>query len=165
MTYHVSHTPQQLQGIYTLDELLLTKAPFQTFRGLSCAVFARTARAGESIPKQRRAGQSRQQQASTSIRTARVTASSALLAKSSAIPCINSPWSSSVRVVRRLLIGMRRIAGSGWTVQQGMGGPVLYPRKSPSHSLTLVPTSADPRRNVLRRSSGRHVPASNNTQA
>ena len=33
MTYHVSHTPQQLQGIYTLDELLLTKAPFRTFRG------------------------------------------------------------------------------------------------------------------------------------
>ena len=33
MTYHVSHTPQQLQGIYSLDELLLTKAPFRTFRG------------------------------------------------------------------------------------------------------------------------------------
>jgi len=28
MTYHVSHTPRQLQGIYKLDELLLTKAPF-----------------------------------------------------------------------------------------------------------------------------------------
>ena len=28
MTYHVSHTLQQLQGIYKLDELLLTKAPF-----------------------------------------------------------------------------------------------------------------------------------------
>ena len=28
MTYHVSHTPQQLQGIYKLDELLLTNAPF-----------------------------------------------------------------------------------------------------------------------------------------
>ena len=33
MTYHVSHTPQQLQGIYRLDQLLLTKAPFQTFPG------------------------------------------------------------------------------------------------------------------------------------
>lgn len=28
MTYHISHTPQQLQGIYSLDQLLLGKAPF-----------------------------------------------------------------------------------------------------------------------------------------
>ena len=33
MTFNVSHTPQQLQGIYTLDQLLLDKAPFQTFPG------------------------------------------------------------------------------------------------------------------------------------
>ena len=33
MTYHVSHTPQQLQGIYRLDQLLLRKAPFKTFPG------------------------------------------------------------------------------------------------------------------------------------
>ena len=33
MTFNVSHTPQQLQGIYRLDQLLLDKAPFQTFPG------------------------------------------------------------------------------------------------------------------------------------
>ena len=33
MTYHVSHTPKQLQGIYKLDQMLLNKAPFKTFPG------------------------------------------------------------------------------------------------------------------------------------
>ena len=35
MTYHVSQTPQQLQGIFKLDQLLLDKAPvsFQISRG------------------------------------------------------------------------------------------------------------------------------------
>ena len=33
MTYHVSHTPLQLQGIYKLDQLLLNKAPFEIFPG------------------------------------------------------------------------------------------------------------------------------------
>ena len=33
MTYHVSHTPQLLQGICRLDQLLLAKAPFQAFPG------------------------------------------------------------------------------------------------------------------------------------
>ena len=33
MTYHVSHTPKQLQGIYSLDEMLLNKAPFEFIPG------------------------------------------------------------------------------------------------------------------------------------
>ena len=33
MTYHVSHTPKQLQGIYSLDQLLLNKLPFKIFPG------------------------------------------------------------------------------------------------------------------------------------
>ena len=32
-------------------------------------------------------------------------------------------------MVKRLLIGMRPIAGKGWIVQQGMGGPVPHPKK------------------------------------
>ncbi len=52
-------------------------------------------------------------------------------------------------MVKQSLIGMRRIAGKGWIVQQGMDGPVHCLRRSPSRSLTLVLTSADPRRIVL----------------
>ena len=88
--------------------------------------------------------------ASLSTRTVRVTALSASPAKSSAIPCINSPKITSV-MVKQSLIGMRRIAGKGWIVQQGMDGPVHCLRRSPSRSLTLVLTSADPRRIVQHR--------------
>lgn len=54
-------------------------------------------------------------------------------------------------MVKQSLIDMRRIAGKGWIVQQGMDGPVHCLRRSPSRSLTLVLTSADPRRRVLHR--------------
>ena len=125
----------------------LAKAPFQTSGNrteLRCIYPCQGRKASRSKEGQDSPGNG----SISSTKTARVTASSASPARSSKIPCICSPRRHS-RMVKRLLIGMRRIAGRSWIVQQGMGGPVLCLRRLQSHSLTQGQISPGPRRSVL----------------